>query len=181
MGIDIGGIEGIPDAPAMLGMEGIPGDDSIPDCACGPTPGGSAGIFGIGGMLGAPDIFGMTGREGIGGMAGVACGCGPTPGGNAGMLGMVGIGGAAGAGCGPLPGGKPPGGIGIPGIPGAPPVAASVSGFKCTKLRLFGKSKVSVPELMSRMSTGLGQLVAVISTRNEVVPTVYSNALVSLP
>ena len=31
---------------------------------------------------------------------------------------------------------------------------------------------MSDPELMSRMSTGLGQLVAVISTRNEVVPTV---------
>ena len=61
------------------------------------------------------------------------------------MLGMVGIDGATGADCGPMPGGKPPGGIGIPGIPGAPTVAVSVAGFTCTKLRLFGKSKVSAP------------------------------------
>jgi hypothetical protein len=162
MGIGIAGMEGIPDAPAMLGMGGIPGVDGIlgiggldgiggtlePAPACGPTPGGMAGMFGIGGIPGAPDIFGIVGWEGIGGMAGVVCDCGP------------------------MPGGSPPGGIGIPGIPGAPTEPISVAGFKCTKLRLFGKSSVIVPELMSRMSTGLGQFVAVISTRIEFVPTV---------
>src|ERR1035441_5179017 len=76
---------------------------------------------------------------------------------------------ATGADCGPMPGGNPPGGIGIPSGPGAIGVAASEVDFKCTKLRLFGKSSTSAPELRSRMSTGFGQLVAVISTRNEVV------------
>src|ERR1039457_7157465 len=80
-----------------------------------------------------------------------------------------------------MPGGKPPGDIGIPRGPGAVAVATSVADFTCTKLRLFGKSSVSAAELRSRMSTGLGQLVAVISTRTEIVPTVYSKALVSLP
>jgi hypothetical protein len=144
----------------------------------------------------------MAGRGGIGGIAGVICDCGPTPGGRAGIFdpapngaGIAGIGGAPGADCGPVPGGKLPGGIGpapngagIPGKPGAAAVATSVAGFTCTKLRLFGKSSVSVPELRSRMSTGFGQparelseLVTVISTRNEFVPAVYSKTLVSLP
>ncbi len=188
MGIGMAGMEGIPGAPPMLGMGGIPGVDGMfgiggldgmggtlepaPACAC---------IFGIGGIPAVLGIFGMTGRGGIGGMTGAVCVCGPTPGGGAGILGMVGIGGATGVDCGPMPGGNPPGGNGIPGIPGAPTLEASVADFRCTKLRLFGKSSVSVPELMSRMSTGFGQLVAVISTRNEVVPTVYSKALVWLP
>ncbi len=163
---------------------------------CGPIPGGTP--------LG---MFGIVGRGGIVGMAGVACVCGPMPGGSAGILGMVGIGWGAGSvtptldvgvGCGPMPGGKPLGGIGpapngagIPGIPGMPGgliVAASVAGFKCTKLWLLGNSSVSVPQLRSRMSTGFGQpardgseLVAVISSRNEVGPTVYSKTLVWLP
>src|ERR1039458_548375 len=80
-----------------------------------------------------------------------------------------------------MPGGKPPGGIGIPSGPGVAAMAASVADFRCTKLRLFGKSSVSAPELRSRMSTGFGQLVEVISTRNDFVPAVYSKALVSLP
>ncbi len=89
-----------------------------------------------------------------------------------------GVGGASVPTCGPMPGGKPPGGMGIP---GAPTVVASDAGFTYTKLRLFGKSSVSAPVLRSRMSTGFGQFVAVFSTRNESVPTVYSKALVSLP
>src|SRR5476649_962613 len=80
-----------------------------------------------------------------------------------------------------MPCDKPEGGIGISGIPGTPAVAASVAGFTCTKLRLFGKSSVSAPESRSRMSTGLGQLVEVISTRNEVIVAVYNKAFVSLP
>src|SRR5271169_5073439 len=130
-------MEGIPGAEDMLGIVGIP---EAPGAAgdCRPIPGGSAGIFGIGGIAGAPD------GNGIGWGAGGATLTSDVV-----------------AGCGPTPGGKPPGGIGpapngagIPGMPGAPTVAISVDGFKCTKLRLFGKSSVSAPELMSRMSTG---------------------------
>src|ERR1017187_10028018 len=119
-----------------IGMAGIPG---MPDPAddCGPTPGGSAGIFGT------------DGRGGIAGMAGEICVCGLMPGGSAGIFGMAGIGGATSADCGPMPGGKPPVGIGISGTPGVGAVAAFVAGFKYTKLRLFGKSNVSSPELRS--------------------------------
>ena len=73
MGIDIAGIEGIPEAPGPAGD-------------CGPIPGGRP-----------PGGCGLAGIEGIGGMAGVACACGPTPGGRAGIFGIAGIEGATGA------------------------------------------------------------------------------------
>ena len=145
MGIGMAGMEGIPETPG-------------PADGCGPTPGGSAGIFGI------------TGRRGMAGMAGPpGADCSPTPGG---IFGMAGIGGGAGkpAGgdCGPTPGGI----AGMAGKPGGGADGFSTAGLSRTKLRLFGKSRVNSLELRSKMSTGFGQLVAVISTRKKFVPTV---------
>jgi hypothetical protein len=87
--------------------------------------------------------------------------------GGGGGFGIAGI--PVGCGCGLTLGGRPPG---IGGKPGGVAAEFSATGWRRTKLRLFGKSNVSSPELRSKMSTGFGQLVAVISTRKKFVPAV---------
>lgn len=127
----------------MAGIAGPPGAD------CGPTPGGRFGMAGIDGGAGIPRRF-----------------VGPIPCG----VGGFGIAGKpAGGDCGPMPGGSP---AGICGKPGGIWGEFSAAGLRRTKLRLLGKSRVNSPELRSRMSTGFGQLVAVISTHKKFVLTV---------
>src|ERR1017187_3645165 len=128
----------------MAGIAGPPGED------CSPTPGGRFGMAGIGGGAGIPGRF-----PGL-----MPCG--------ASRFGIAGK--PAGGDCGPTPGGSPAGICGKPG--GIMVDEFSVTGLRRTKLRLLGKSKVNPPELRSKMSTGFGQLVAVISTRTKFVPTV---------
>lgn len=188
--IGIAGMEGIPPALVMFGIAGMAGAPGMVEgCACGPTPGGKvagkfgvppsggpgrvnaelptpagnpsrgAGVAGIAGGLGSG---GIVGGPGIPGSAGKFVG--PMPDGK--LFGIAGM--PGGRDCGPTPGGSP---AGICGKPGGVD-KFSATGFNRTKLRLCGKSKVSVPESRFKMSTGFGQFVAIISTRRKFVPTV---------
>jgi hypothetical protein len=106
------------------------------------------------------------------GMDGIACIAGkfvgPRPGGT--FCGRIGMGCEIGiALCGPIPGGSP---AGMAGKPGGLADESSPAFLSRTKVPLCGKTSVTCPELRSTRLKALGQLVSVISTRRQLVPTV---------